>query len=158
VIAQITPELEQQLLDWSLGARPEEACGLWLGTCSGGLWRVELALVAANLARDRPPGSPRRFRVDPPLQQRAQTLASARSRRVLGSWHSHPAGGSRPSRLDLEFAGPGSLLGIVALWPAGGACLRLWTIQTAGLREVPRVELDWPRQGAEVPSENLGVQ
>ncbi len=82
---------------------PEECCGLLLGESQGGEVGVTAAVPAANRAAERRHG----FELDP-----AVLAAALRSRRrggpaVLGIYHSHPDGTSRPSRRDAAAAWPG---------------------------------------------------
>lgn len=77
-------------------SHPEEACGLLLGHRDRGLWRVEAASVAANVAAD----PRRRFEVDPRHLFAAQRTARAGGPAIVGVWHSHPDGPVRPSAAD----------------------------------------------------------
>jgi proteasome lid subunit RPN8/RPN11 len=123
-------------------AWPDEACGMWVGIGAGGDWRVEQHIWSPNLAR--PARSA--FRIDPVVQLRAERLAAGRGWRVLGSWHSHPAGSPHPSAADLALARASELLGIVAVSPEGGTRLQVWRASAAGACEVP-----WREKEAEGP-------
>lgn len=144
--AHLAPGLEAQLIAWGMRARPEEACGVWIGALKSGHFRVDEVLESPNLARGTAAAGQPRFRLDPLVQLRAERLARVQGRRVLGSWHSHPSGASRPSRLDLAGARAGELLGILALGPSTDARLRLWTIRDGSLKAV-----SWGCTGLLVP-------
>lgn len=88
-------------------AWPNEACGLLLG--EGG--RILDVLPTPNVAAD--PRS--RFEVAPEPLLAAHRAARQGGLQVLGSFHSHPSGKTRPSVHDAEQAAPdGSLWLIVA--------------------------------------------
>jgi proteasome lid subunit RPN8/RPN11 len=88
--------VERFLLARARAARPREACGLLLGSCAGvGTVAVELANVAVG--NDR-------FELDPAGFVRASDAARERGLRVVGVWHSHPAGPPAPSAHDLAGA------------------------------------------------------
>ena len=89
---------------------PEEVCGLLLGSAG----RIEEVRVCGNVAAD--PATA--FEIDP-----AELLAAWRAVRVggpavIGHFHSHPNGSTRPSERDAAAASPD---GQVWLIVAGGA-------------------------------------
>jgi proteasome lid subunit RPN8/RPN11 len=93
---EIPAAVERHLLALARAARPREACGLLLGVRAGVVTEaVELANVAPGLDR---------FELDPGGFVRAAGDARARALRVLGVWHSHPAGPATPSAADLAGA------------------------------------------------------
>jgi len=77
-------------------AAPEEACGLLLGEAE----RVLEARPAANVALDKA----RRFEVDPQALIDAHRAERRGGPRLLGYYHSHPAGPPEPSAVDRETA------------------------------------------------------
>ena len=106
---ELPAELWHQLVAHARAALPHEAVGL----LAGAKGRISAAIPLPNVA---PRG---RFLADP----HAQYLAERRIRRagmeVLAIYHSHPAGGTSLSPLDVEFAKEHACLHIViALDPA----------------------------------------
>jgi len=88
---------------------PREACGLLLG----GAETIEAAIPAANVADD-----PRRaFEIDPAALLRVHREARAGGRRLIGWYHSHPAGAAVPSAVDALRADEDDRLWMIA---AGG--------------------------------------
>jgi len=88
-------------------AAPNEACGLLLG----GEGRIEEARPAANVALD----PARHFEIDPQALIDAHRAERGGGPRVLGYFHSHPAGPPEPSATDrAEALGDGKVWAIVA--------------------------------------------
>lgn len=96
-----------------------EVCGLLFGTDA----RIDRAEPCANVAAD----PARTFEIDPGTLFAALRAERAGRARVIGYWHSHPSGDTRPSVTDAAMAAPdGKLWLIVAgdaigLWRAAGA-------------------------------------
>jgi len=87
-----TPARDSLLAD--LAARPWiEACGLLLGTCDAGGWRIEATAPLRNTA-----SSATYFEFDP-----AELLDHdlRHGAAIIGVYHSHPGGPPRPSPTDL---------------------------------------------------------
>jgi proteasome lid subunit RPN8/RPN11 len=89
-------DLVRRLRAWAEAARPRETCGLLFGVRAGD---VADAVPLANLAPE-----PDRFDLDPAGFVRADAAARERGLRVVGVWHSHPAGPPAPSAHDLAGA------------------------------------------------------
>ncbi|MFB6112037.1 MAG: desampylase [Halobacteriaceae archaeon] len=129
------------ILDHALEDRPREACGLLAGHRDGDRIVVESAHRARNAA-----AAPRtRFRIDPRAQLALMDGIEAAGRRVVGIYHSHPAGPHEPSSRDRRQANwPGYhylLASLRGRWPTVNAWR--WT----GERFVPapvRVREDDP--------------
>lgn len=101
-------------------AVPEEACGLLFGTGE----RIDRASVAANVAAD-----PRRhFEIDPAALFAALKAVRAGGERIVGYWHSHPSGNTRPSRTDAAMAAGDGRLWLIA----GYTGVALWRAVEAG--------------------------
>lgn len=77
-------------------AHPKEACGLLLGQAG----KVMQIRPCANVA----PDPSRHFEVDPVALIAAFRAERAGEEQVLGYYHSHPSGDSRPSRTDFAMA------------------------------------------------------
>ena len=78
-----------------------EVCGLLLGRGHD----VEGMIEAQNVADD----PHKHFEIDPLTLIRAKRDERAGKSRVIGCYHSHPTGVSRPSACDRDLAEPGSL-------------------------------------------------
>lgn len=103
---------------------PHECCGLLLGREA-----IEEAHPAANVASD-----PRRhFEIDPQALVDAHRAARAGGPRVLGYYHSHPAGPAAPSATDRAMAsGDGRVWAIV-----GADDVTFWRDEEAGFAPLP---------------------
>lgn len=103
------------------GARPVECCGALIG-----LLEYDTAVVRQiRPARNRAHGTDR-YLIPGDVVQRIEQQALAAGLRVLGFYHSHPAGGTEPSDLDRELAWPGYVYVVVC----GDTCaLRAWRLR-----------------------------
>ncbi len=94
----IAADLIAAMLQAARAALPEECCGLLIGTLAPE-HRVLRLVPAANIHAE-----PRRFfEIDPKVQfDTLRTLRQSKSgERLLGHYHSHPAGPALPSARDL---------------------------------------------------------
>src|SRR5262249_16190370 len=80
-----------QIIAHALAERPNECCGLLIGTED----LVDDAVPARNVHR-----SPTKFKVEPADHFAAIRRARAAGRQLIGAYHSHPNGPSGPSELD----------------------------------------------------------
>lgn len=95
------------MLDAAAMAHPYEACGLLLGRGE----RVDTAVPTANVA----PDPARHFEIDPAVLLTAHKAARGGGDQVLGYFHSHPNGLTRPSATDAASAAhDGRIWAIVA--------------------------------------------
>jgi proteasome lid subunit RPN8/RPN11 len=78
-------------------AHPLEACGLLLGGADGAISRIQ---PCANVA----PDPARHFEIDPAALIGAWRRHRAGEEALLGYYHSHPSGDSRPSPTDRAMA------------------------------------------------------
>ena len=90
-------------------AVPREACGLLVGHGHD----VHRIVPATNVDP-----SPTRYTIDPAAHFAALRDARRDGLAVIGAYHSHPAGGSRPSPADTAEAAPDFLYVIVGLVPS----------------------------------------
>jgi proteasome lid subunit RPN8/RPN11 len=90
---------------------PNECCGLLVGRRR----IVERAVRARNME----PG-PSRYLIDPQDQFAVMKAARAEGLRVVGAYHSHPAGAAEPSPSDIAEASGGSEFLYVIVAPATG--------------------------------------
>jgi proteasome lid subunit RPN8/RPN11 len=88
---KIRQAIFDQIVAHALEERPNECCGLLIGTAE----IVEDAVRARNVRR-----SPTRFQVEPADHFAAIRRARASGREVIGAYHSHPNGPSGPSDTD----------------------------------------------------------
>jgi proteasome lid subunit RPN8/RPN11 len=121
----------EALLAHARADAPDECCGLLIG--QPGL--VERAVPAANARR-----SETSYLIDPADHFAAMRAARAEGRAVIGGYHSHPRGPSRPSATDLkESAGPDFLCVIAAPADRGAWHLAAFYLDGGNFREVPLV-------------------
>ena len=107
MVVELTSGVTATLLEEAARAHPLECCGLLLGQGE----RVETAQPAANVHPD--PHS--HFEIDPAALIAAHRLARSGGPQVLGYYHSHPNGLTRPSPTDQSQAsGDGRIWAIVA--------------------------------------------
>jgi len=78
---------------------PEEACGLLSGQSEAGVYRVAAVIPTTNELH-----SPVRYRIDPQEQIAAFNQIDAQGLELVGIYHSHPAGPSFPSAIDIAEA------------------------------------------------------
>lgn len=108
---------------------PEECCGLLLG-CEA----IEDVRSAANVAAD----PRRRFEIDPQALIDTHRAARAGGPRVIGYYHSHPAGPAEPSAIDRAMAaGDGKVWAIV-----GESGVTFWRDDRGGFAPLPYVVED----------------
>jgi len=109
----ISRGLLEQIMSEAAADR-REVCGLLLGTQE----RIEAVRPAANVAAD----PERHFELDPVVLIAAHRAARAGGARILGHYHSHPAGQAVPSRTDAACAAPDDSLWLIV----GEGMARLW--------------------------------
>jgi desampylase len=119
--------LAAQMLGAAARAFPLECCGLIEGIHIGGGWRVTALHEAANVAED----PERRFLIDPQrqfdLMRALRALRALRGceTRIIGCFHSHPAGPPEPSATDRAQALEDDFLWLIA----GGSADSGFTLQ-----------------------------
>ena len=90
----------QAILAEAEAAGRRECCGLLVGRCAGGQALVRGVVPARNVA-----GEPERFfEIDPRVLLATHRQAREAGEAILGWYHSHPGGDSRPSACDAERA------------------------------------------------------
>jgi len=99
----VLAKIEQE----ALAAYPKEACGLLVGKAD----HIFEAVPTRNLAKESDA-----FLIDPELHLKVQRAARARGLGIIGCYHSHPKGDSKPSNRDWrEKNGAGFLWMITSL-------------------------------------------
>lgn len=96
-----------------------EVCGLLFGNGDG----IDAAQPCRNVADD----PARAFEVDPAMLIAAHRSARCGGPQIVGHYHSHPTGSTRPSARDAACAGDGELWLII-----GGHDISLWRATTRG--------------------------
>lgn len=116
---QVSSEVIVRLLAEAASAHPEECCGILLGDGQG----ITSVVPAANVH----PEPERHFEIDPQVLVDAHRAARQGGPGVLGYYHSHPNGRTRPSPEDRKKAArDGAIWAIIAagritLWRSGDA-------------------------------------
>ena len=91
----------ERLIRHALAAEPHECCGILVGGESFGVTFVRRVVAATNIAEgDRC----RRYQIDWRSLFETVRITRKGSDRIVGFYHSHPDGSSRPSWRDLESA------------------------------------------------------
>ncbi len=117
---QITTSAIAAIIAAAQEAAPAEACGILLGSGS----RIEQAVRATNVAQD----PLRHFEVDPVALIAAHKAARAGGPEVLGYFHSHPGGLSRPSTTDADSAAHDGKVWAIAACAHDGQRDKPWAI------------------------------
>lgn len=109
---EVSSALIERLRALAAAAHPLEACGLLLGRGE----RIETVRPCANVH----PTPATHFEIDPVALVEAHRAARAGGARVIGYWHSHPAGPPEPSATDRAMAaGDGKVWAIVTAGAVG---------------------------------------
>lgn len=106
----MTAEQRAAVVAAAEAAWPAEGCGLLIGRGSRRKLVVTDILPADNLLRHL--GNDR-FELDPAVRFAAERAVRGTECRVIGHWHSHPDGSSRPSRTDLAQAWEPDLIWLI---------------------------------------------
>jgi proteasome lid subunit RPN8/RPN11 len=127
----LTKEQYGDILEHSLKAVPNEACGLLGGNIENGTKYVRRVYLLTNLDN-----SPEHFSMDPKEQFGAVRDMRTNGWVMLGNFHSHPASPSRPSEEDkrLAFDTEASYL-IISLTDNQNVVLKSFYISKDGVKE-----------------------
>ncbi len=121
----LTSALVEALLAEAAAARPDEACGLLLGSGS---------LIAAHLPAANVHPTPRtHFEIDPQVLIDAHRAMRSGGARVAGYYHSHPVGPAQPSATDRALAARDGLIWAIV----GEERVALWRAGHGGLQPLP---------------------
>jgi proteasome lid subunit RPN8/RPN11 len=133
LVAALSAELLQELIDWARAGYPNEACGILAGdrfAAAGG--RALRFHGTRNAAR-----SPYRYLIDPQQQLQLMLALDDAGEAVWGIFHSHVRSPAEPSPTDVGLAFyPGSLHLICSLADEERPVVRAWTIEDALIEEV----------------------
>lgn len=130
---RITGPAWQAIAAHARRAAPEEACGILVGRRERGGAVVLRAEPCANV---HPGDRTRHFLIDPERQLAVQRQARQEGLEIVGFYHSHPAGGTRPSAEDAALAHPGMVMLIAALEGPAVAEARAWRFAEGGFVEM----------------------
>ncbi|MFQ5495458.1 MAG: Mov34/MPN/PAD-1 family protein [Phycisphaerae bacterium] len=120
---QIAHDDTEALRRFAYEALPNECCGLLLGRRSDG--RVERVEPADNITE----GDARRsYQIDWKTLLRASREAHRGGREIVGFYHSHPDGSTRPSRQDAVSAWVDHVYVIIGLTAETAPRLSAWRI------------------------------
>ena len=144
----VTAGVLEGILEMAVAGVPREVCGLLLGGADG---HVEGWLPLDNTA-----GRMDSYRIDPRDYRRAERSLDGTNHHIVGVFHSHPGGTSRPSVKDQRLAR--ALEGAFGCWlylicglkEGGGPRARLWRLSRGALRELSMAIA--PDAGGNLPS------
>jgi proteasome lid subunit RPN8/RPN11 len=107
----------------ALAASPAECCGLLVGRHKGAAVEITAIHKSENLAKDKLSG----FEVDFRLRLHLEEELESGLDQIIGHYHSHPNGNSKPSGRDLADAvEPGLVWLILAVDGVGAVDLSAW--------------------------------
>src|SRR5260370_226105 len=97
---ELTPEQIAAIKQHAERAYPDECCGFLLGRSSGGTKRVLSVSPSENVCEAAQRAH--RFSISPKEFLATDKNARAEGMEILGFYHSHPDGETRPSQYDAE--------------------------------------------------------
>jgi proteasome lid subunit RPN8/RPN11 len=114
--------VRQAVIDQARAARPRECCGLLVGYGADVLFAYPVRNVAASTVR---------YEVDPKahIDLRRVLRRAVPSLRIVGVYHSHPAGPPVPSAADIDEALYGGWIHLIVGLAGGRAQLAAYRIQ-----------------------------
>lgn len=113
----VTSAVVEAVLAEACAALPHECCGLLFGSAD--------AITASRAAANIHASPETRFEIDPQTLIEAHRAMRSGGPRVVGYYHSHPAGPPEPSATDAAMAGGDGMIwaivaaGEVRLWRSG---------------------------------------
>lgn len=116
---KIRQAIFDQIVAHALDERPNECCGLLIGTVE----TIEDAVRARNVRR-----SATRFQVEPADHFAAIRRARSAKREVIGAYHSHPNGPSHPSETDLARLNDPTMFHVIVSLAHGTRTVRAFRI------------------------------
>jgi proteasome lid subunit RPN8/RPN11 len=126
----LTPDLHRQIEREGEAAYPNECCGILVGrdvTENGATRRIVERLEPGKNAFEADEQY-HRFSIDPLAQLKAERLAEAEGKVVLGFYHSHPDHPARPSEYDRAHAWPFYSYVIVAIAKGKATDMTSWVL------------------------------
>jgi [CysO sulfur-carrier protein]-S-L-cysteine hydrolase len=130
--ATLTVALRDEVIAWSIGGRPNEACGLIAGTgpaLDGGVPTRFLPLTNAA-------ASPYRYLIDPDEQLRAMLDIDDADEMIWGIVHSHVMSPAVPSDTDVGLAAYPDALYLICSLAGDQPQVRAWAIRDGAVDEV----------------------
>ncbi len=127
----ITQKQYKEILDHSMQAVPDEACGLLGGIVENDIKYVRKVYLLTNTDH-----SPEHFSMDPKEQFAAVKDMRNNGWLMLGNFHSHPASPSRPSEEDKRLAfDPEASYFIISLMDDRNIVLKSFSISKSDVSE-----------------------
>lgn len=121
----VTSTVLEALLAEAMRARPRECCGLLFGSAA--------AITAHRPLANVHPTPETRFAIDPQGLVDAHRAMREGGPRVVGYYHSHPAGPPAPSATDRALAGKDGMIWAIV----GEGRVTLWHAEDDGLTPLP---------------------
>ncbi len=119
-------------------AFPNECCGLLQGVAGPGGWRVTAVHESRNIAAQ----PERRFLIDPQHQFELLRRLRGSGHELIGCFHSHPEGRSKPSSTDLASALDENFLWLIAGGAPGNFTLNCYVFSAGTFETVSLVNSD----------------
>ena len=130
--ADIPRSLLDEVIQWSLHGRPNEACGLIAGTAPAAVGGSPIRfLPLTNVA-----ASPYRYLIDPDEQLRAMLAIDDADEMVWGIVHSHVTSPAVPSDTDVGLAAYPDALYLICSLAGEQPQVRAWAIRDGAVDEV----------------------
>ncbi|MDB5326324.1 MAG: Mov34/MPN/PAD family protein [Phycisphaerales bacterium] len=137
---QLSAQARQAMLADCTKRRPEEACGLMLGSMDGDEAVIRRVVSMENVwpvAEERLS----RYALDPLAQMRAEQAAVADGLDLVGIYHSHPRGPAAPSGFDNDRAWPRYTYIIVGFEDPANPAPRAWVLDADGTFQEHQIKL-----------------
>jgi proteasome lid subunit RPN8/RPN11 len=124
--------LLDEVIDWALAGRPNEACGLIAASASA----AEGGSATRFLPLTNAAASPYRYLIDPDEQLRAMLAIDDGDEMVWGIVHSHVMSPAVPSDTDVGLAAYPDALYLICSLASDPPHVRAWSIQGGAVHEV----------------------
>lgn len=122
---EVTSAVLESLLAEASAAAPEECCGLLFGSVTGIMTHQSAVNVHSTPLT--------RFEIDPQVLIDAHRAMRAGGARLVGYYHSHPAGPPEPSATDRALAATDGMIWAIV----GQDRVTLWRAGEEGLQPLP---------------------
>jgi len=130
--ADIPRTLLDEIIDWSLRGRPNEACGL----IAGGIPAADGGAPTRFLPLTNAAASPYRYLIDPDEQLHAMLDIDDADEMVWGIVHSHVMSPAVPSDTDVGLAAYPDALYLICSLASDQPQVRAWSIQSGAVDEI----------------------
>jgi [CysO sulfur-carrier protein]-S-L-cysteine hydrolase len=130
--ATVPGVLLDEIIEWSVGGRPNEACGLLAGSAPA----LEGGSATRFLPLTNAAASPYRYLIDPDEQLRAMLDIDDADEMVWGIVHSHVMSPAVPSDTDVGLAAYPDALYLICSLATPEPHIRAWSIRDGAVAEV----------------------